>query len=63
LNTPEGLEFKSGESHPIIVETTTPLSEIPPGSQSVSCTVRIVQPSGVTESDTANNTLAGTVGR
>jgi len=81
LNTPEGFELKSAESLPIIVETTTPLSQIPSGQQttfipesqtqiqissgplSVSCTARIIQPSGVIESNTANNTLTGTVGR
>jgi hypothetical protein len=68
-----GLTFKNlmrsgynpGESRPIDVYSTitTSLSQIPSGPRSVSCTARIVSPSGVTDGNPANNTLTGTVSK
>ena len=60
-----GTEYKPGESRPFSVRSPGRIGiggGIPPGgSYSVACTARIVQPSGVTESNTANNSLAGLV--
>lgn len=60
-----GTEYKPGESRPFSVRSPGRIGiggGIPlGGTYSVACTARIVQPSGVTERNTANNNLTGTI--
>lgn len=57
-----GFEFET--SRTLTIATTTPLSEIPSGPRSVSCTAWIGSPPGVTEGNNfANNELRGTASK
>ena len=54
-----GPTYEAGSEKPFAVLSSVGWSQIPEGRHNINCTVRVVTPGGVTETNPANNALSG----